>query len=228
VADTILQHDEPIGLEAAGGGECRLVSLEDIRLLKGLREGVADAYESLIADYQQPVYNLVCRLLGDNGEACDVVQEVFLKVFRKVGSFRGDSSLKTWVYRIAVNEAHNYQRWHSRHRRQEVCLESSEEGLPSYSQRLPDPGRSPFESAVARERHGLIQAALSRMNAGFRAAVVLRDIEEFSYEEIAAVLGVPLGTVKSRILRGREALRKDLAGRLETAPALGWSPQPAE
>jgi RNA polymerase sigma-70 factor (ECF subfamily) len=78
------------------------------------------------------------------------------------------------------------------------------------------------------ERHALIQAALTRLNASFRAAVILRDIEELSYEEIAAVLGVPLGTVKSRILRGREALRKELAGRLESAPALGWRPQPAE
>lgn len=228
MADTILHLDERAGLEQTEGGECLPVSVGEARLLEGLREGVAEAYERLIANYQQPVYNMVCRLMGDSGDACDVVQEVFLKVFRKVGAFRGDSSLKTWIYRIAVNEAYNYQRWYSRHRRQEVCLEGNEEGGSSYSQRLPDPSRSPFECAADSERHSVIQAALARLNASFRAAVVLRDIEELSYEEIAEVLRVPLGTVKSRILRGREALRKELAGRLEPGPALGWTPQPAE
>ena len=228
MADTILHLDETAGLEQAEREECRPVTVEETRLVEGLREGAAEAYETLIASYQQPVYNLVCRLLGDSGESCDVVQEVFLKVFRKVGSFRGDSSLKTWVYRIAVNEAYNYQRWYGRHRRQEVCLEGNEEDGPSYYQRLRDPGRSPLECAEAEERHKLIQEALSRLNGSFRTAVVLRDIEELSYEEIAEVLRVPLGTVKSRILRGREALRKELAGRLEPAPALGWTPQPAE
>jgi RNA polymerase sigma-70 factor (ECF subfamily) len=228
VADTILHLDGTASLEQAGGGECRPVTVEETRLLAGLREGAAEAYETLIAGYQQPVYNLVCRLLGESGETCDVVQEVFLKVFRKVGSFRGESSLKTWIYRIAVNEAYNYQRWYSRHRRQEVCLEGNDEDGPSYSRRLRDPGRSPLECAEAEERHALIQDALARLNGSFRAAVVLRDIEELSYEEIAEILRIPLGTVKSRILRGREALRKELAGRLEPLPALGWTPQPAE
>lgn len=228
MADTILQLDEPASLERAQGGDCRPISRGEIRLLEGLREGAAEAYESLIATYQQPLFNLVCRLLGDSGEACDVVQEVFLKVFRKVGAFRGESSLKTWIYRIAVNETHNHQRWHSRHRRQEVCLEGDAEGGTDYSQRLPDPGRSPFDCAADSERHSMIQAALSRLNPTFRAAVVFRDIEDLSYEEIAEILRIPLGTVKSRILRGREALRKELAGRLEPAPALSWTPQPAE
>ena len=119
MADAILQIDDQAGLaQTAGAGECCPASAEEIQLLEGLREGAAEAYESLIANYQQPVYNLVSRMLGDSGEAGDVVQEVFLKVFRKVGSFRGESSLKTWMYRIAVNEAYNYQRWCSRHRRQ--------------------------------------------------------------------------------------------------------------
>jgi len=228
VADTILHLDETGGLDRPEAGECLSASREDNQLVEGLREGVAEAYESLIANYQQPVYNLVCRLLGSNDEACDVVQEVFLKIFRKVGSFRGDSSLKTWIYRIAVNETHNYQRWYNRHRRREVCLEGDQEGGANYYLRLPDPGRSPYECAVDQERQGVIQAALSGLNARFRAAMVLRDIEGLSYEEIAEVLRVPLGTVKSRILRGREGLRKELTGRLELAPALDWTPQPAE
>jgi RNA polymerase sigma-70 factor (ECF subfamily) len=182
----------------------------------------------LITEYQQPVYNLVMRLLSDPADACDVAQEVFLKVFRKIGAFRGDSSLKTWIYRIAVNEAYNYQRWFGRHRKQQVGLEGEEEGSLSYCDRLPDPGRSPFDATSDREQHKLVEDALARMNPSYRTAVVLRDIEEMSYEEIAEVLQVALGTVKSRIMRGREALRKELAGRLEPEPDLQWTPQPAE
>jgi RNA polymerase sigma-70 factor, ECF subfamily len=204
------------------------ISREDAWLVQGLREGSGAAYETLTADYQQPVYNLVSRLLNDPSEACDVVQEVFLKVFRKIGSFRGDSSLKTWIYRIAVNEAYNYKRWFSRHRKPEVGLENEEEGNVSYYQKLSDPGRSPFDNASDLEQHALIEAALARLNPSFRTAVVLRDIEELSYEEIAEILQVALGTVKSRILRGREALRKELAGRLEPEPSMRWTPQPAE
>lgn len=200
----------------------------DSRLVEGLRQGTEAAYEALIAEYQQPVYNLAVRLLSDSSDASDVVQEVFLKVFRKIGAFRGDSSLKTWIYRIAVNEAYNYQRWFGRHRKQEVGLEEEEEGSLSYSQRLPDPSRSPFDCAADQERHKLVEAALARMNPSYRMAVVLRDIEELSYDEIAEVLQVALGTVKSRILRGREALRKELAGRLEPEPVLHLTPQPAE
>jgi RNA polymerase sigma-70 factor (ECF subfamily) len=201
---------------------------DDEWLLRGLRDGAEAAYETLISGYQQPVYNLVYRLLSDPADACDVVQEVFLKVFRKIGAFRGESSLKTWIYRIAINEAYNYQRWFGRHRRQEIGLEGDEDCGQSYSQKLPDPGRSPFDTALDSEQHALIEAALTRLNPTFRTAVVLRDIEELSYEEIADILQVALGTVKSRILRGREALRRELAERLEPEPHLNLTPQPAE
>jgi RNA polymerase sigma-70 factor (ECF subfamily) len=197
-------------------------------LVDGLRQGAEAAYERLIADYQQPVYNLVTRLLNDPCDASDVVQEVFLKVFRKIGAFRGDSSLRTWIYRIAVNEAYNYQRWFGRHRKQEVGLDEEEEGSLNYSQRLSDPARSPFDCAADEEQHKLVEVALAHLNPSYRTAVVLRDIEEMSYEEIAEILQVALGTVKSRILRGREALRQELAGRLEPDPVLHLTPQPAE
>ena len=201
---------------------------DDSWLVEGLRQGTEAAYEALIAEYQQPVYNLAVRLLSDSSDASDVVQEVFLKVFRKIGAFRGDSSLKTWIYRIAVNEAYNYQRWFGRHRKQEVGLDEEEEGTLNYSQRLPDPSRSPFDCVADQEQHKLVEGALARLNPSYRMAVVLRDIEELSYEEIAEILQVALGTVKSRILRGREALRKELAGRLEPEPVLHLTPQPAE
>ena len=188
---------------------------EDVRLVEGLRSGAEEAYETLIARFEQPVYNLVFRLMGDATDVSDVVQDVFIKVFRNVNSFRGQSTLKTWIYRITVNEAHNRQRWFSRHRSREVGLEQEDESQQPYRDVLSDTGRSAFDLAADRESRTQIEEALGQLNPKFRAAVVLRDIDDLSYEEIAEVLQVSLGTVKSRILRGREALRKILAGRLE-------------
>ncbi len=200
---------------------------EECALLQGLRTGEEIAYEALIQRFEQPIYNIISRLLDDPADTADVVQEVFLKVFRNVGTFRGDSSVKTWIYRIAVNEARNQRRWFSRHRRQEVNLEVDEPGegscSRSYRNWLPDPGRSPFEVTLDHETQGLIETALAEVNPKFRAALVLREIEGLSYEEIGEILEISLGTVKSRILRGRDALKKHLAGRLEPASQSEWS-----
>ena len=204
---------------------------DESALVLDLRSGIESAYETLIFRFESPVYNIVSRLMDDPCDAADVVQEVFLKVFRNIGSFRQDSSLKTWIYRIAVNEARNHRRWFSRHRRQEVGLEADLHGEATErapNEWLPDPGRSPFELALDRETHELIEDALLKVNPRFRAALVLREIEGLSYEEIAEVLDISLGTVKSRILRGRDALRKCLAERLEPNSAGEWSAQLAE
>jgi RNA polymerase sigma-70 factor, ECF subfamily len=200
---------------------------QDDVLIAQLREGAEHAYEILIDRYQQPVYNLVYRLMDDPSESSDVVQEVFLKIFRNIGSFKGNSSLKTWIYRIAFNEAFNHRRWFTRHKRQEVGLETNEDDTLSYQDVLADPGRSAFDIVSDIEMHSLIENALGELNPAFRAAVVLRDIEDLSYEEIAEVLQVSLGTVKSRILRGREALKKVLAGRIQPVPGLRLSTEPA-
>ncbi|MDX1984050.1 MAG: sigma-70 family RNA polymerase sigma factor [Bryobacteraceae bacterium] len=197
-------------------------------LAEGLRTGSEEAYEALIERYQSPVYNLVFRLLEDPGDASDVVQDVFFKVFRNVSAFRGTSSLRTWIYRIAVNEAHNHRRWFSRHRRRQIGLEAEEEGSFGWQDVLSDPGRTPFDLASSAETRELVEQALADVNPVFRAAVVLRDLEELSYEEIAEVLQVSLGTVKSRILRGREALRKNLEGRLEPRGQMDWGAKSAE
>jgi RNA polymerase sigma-70 factor (ECF subfamily) len=156
------------------------------------------------------------------------VQEVFLKVFRNVGSFRGQSSLKTWIYRITVNEAHNARRWFFRHRRREVELDSDPQEARSWKDTIPDGCVSPYDAAFEREQHVMLEAALDKLTPIFREAVVLRDITGMSYEEIAEVLGVSLGTVKSRILRGREALRVELVGRLQDRPAPRLVPNAAE
>jgi RNA polymerase sigma-70 factor (ECF subfamily) len=208
---------------APEGGET-----EDIRLVELLRAGSGPAYEDLITRFQQPVYALALRLLDDPSEASDVVQEVFLKVFRNIGNFRGQSTLKTWIYRITVNEAHNARRWFFRHRRREVELDKDPEETRNWKEILPDNGRSPFDVVLDGEQHAAIEAALEKINPIFREAVVLRDITDLSYEEVAEVLGVSLGTVKSRILRGREALREELAGSLKDRPALRWVPRTAE
>jgi RNA polymerase sigma factor, sigma-70 family len=228
VANHTIRLDCDSYFDSVGVSASLDLQAQDYHLLEGLREGSDRAYEQLVLQYQTPVYNLVARLLNDPTETADVVQEVFLKVFRSVGSFRGQSSLKTWIYRIAVNEAHNQRRWFTRHKRQEVGLEAEEEGLPSYSECLSDHGRSPYDIAVGAETHQLIEEALAQLNPTFRTAVILRDIEDLSYEEIAEVLQISLGTVKSRILRGREALRKILTERLEMAPTMQLTPQHAD
>ena len=197
-------------------------------LVQGLREGEESAYETLIQRYEMPVFNIVSRLMDDSTDAADVVQEVFFKIFRNIGHFRGDSSLKTWIYRIAVNEARNHRRWFSRHRRREVRLEADSGETGGCQNLLPDPGRSPFDVTLDHETQALIAGALAEVSPAFRAALVLRDIEGLTYEEIAEILEVSLGTVKSRILRGRDALRKHLTERLEPSPMINLSPQLAD
>ncbi len=219
----------PIALSSPDNGVEPKPADDSQVLLLALQAGSEKAYETLVARFQQPIYSLVYRLLEDPNEASDVVQDVFLKVFRGVGRFRGQCSLKTWIYRIAVNEAHNHRRWFGRHRRSEVGLEDDDGGAQGIGRALSDAGRSPYDYVFDRERQALIEDALSRINPNFRDAVVLRDISELSYEEIAEVLDVSMGTVKSRILRGREALRLQLTGRLNSqgrtspVPGFGWA-----
>jgi RNA polymerase sigma-70 factor (ECF subfamily) len=201
------------------------LALEDQRLISGLQAGDESAYEQLIERFQTPVYSLAWRLLSDPSDASDVVQEVFLKIFRNVGSFRGDSTLRTWVYRIAVNEAHNRRRWLFRHRRGETGIEEIFDDSEGRERPLTDSGETPFDFTMNREAQSLLEEGLAAINPVFRAALVLREVEDMSYEEIAAILEVSMGTVKSRIMRGREALRKYLSHRLDSAPSMELVPR---
>ena len=189
------------------------ISEEDARILRGLRAGIEEAYQELIDRYEQPVYGIVYRLVENPGDTCDVVQEVFLKIFRGVNSFREQSSLRTWIYRIALNEAHNQRRWFSRHCRREISIDHELGERRNPLELTSDPGPSPFDQALDSEHRTLVERALAKINPVFRTAVVLRDIQNLSYEEIAEILQVSIGTVKSRILRGREALRRELTQR---------------
>jgi RNA polymerase sigma-70 factor (ECF subfamily) len=203
-------------------------ALEDHRLLTGLQAGDETAYEQLIQRFQTPVYNLAWRLLNNPSDASDVVQEVFLKVFRSVGTFRGESSLRTWIYRIAVNESHNRRRWHFRHRRGETGIDEVFDENEGRERPLLDNGETPFDFTMNREAQDLLEEGLSAINPVFGAALVLREVEDLSYEEIAQVLDVSIGTVKSRILRGRDALGRYLANRLDPAPNMQLVPRTAK
>jgi RNA polymerase sigma-70 factor (ECF subfamily) len=198
-------------------------SADDRNLAEALRAGEETAYETLIQRFEQPVFGIVSRLTDDPADSADVVQEVFLKVFRNIGSFRGESSLKTWIYRIAVNEARNHRRWFGRHRGKEVGLEPAPADEFNHGDWLPADAPDPYEITLDHEVQGLMEQAFERISPSYRAALVLREVEELSYEEIAEVLEISVGTVKSRILRGRESLRKQLASLLEPEQPAEWT-----
>jgi RNA polymerase sigma-70 factor, ECF subfamily len=188
------------------------VSSTDTALLARLKAGERAAFEEFVAAYQGLVYELSYRLLGDPEDARDATQETFLKVYRHVGSFRGESGLKTWLYRIAVNQASNQRRWWWRRRKKDtISLDlAGDEGRETLADRLAARGATPEQNALDREREHWMMTALESLKHDFRVAVVLRDVQELSYEEIADTLGISVGTVKSRIARGREELRKRL------------------
>jgi len=201
---------------------------EEAALIAELQAGSEEAFAWLIARYHQPIYSLLARMAHDRADAADLAQEVFVKVFRGVGRFHGESSLRTWIYRIALHEASNQRRWWMRHKQQEIPIEQemadSSSGAPiKLKEMLIDPAESPYDMAVHAQNRARVEEALSRVAEPFRTTLILRDIEGFVYEEVAEIQGVNLGTVKSRLVRGRALLRAILAdsqpGRKEAIPA---------
>jgi len=199
------------------------ITTEEAALVADLKAGSEEAFGILIAQYHQPLFSLIARSLTDPADAADITQEVFIKVFRSIRGFHGESSLRTWLYRIAVHEASNQRRWWSRHKRQELTIDSSldaadsdDDGL-SLATTLADRGGSPFDHAVQAELRHRVEEALRQIPESFRTVVVLREIEGFAYEEIAEILNVNIGTVKSRLTRGRSALRALLGEHLKNS-----------
>jgi RNA polymerase sigma-70 factor, ECF subfamily len=193
-----------------------LRSQEEAAIVAELKAGSEAAYAWLIGEFQQPVYGLVYRVVNDPADAADTTQEVFLKVFRGMKHFHGESSLKTWIYRIALHEAANRRRWWFRHKAKETSIEPAESETPGGSEHevqmaLTDHGDSPFENVAHHEVQHRVDEELRKVAEPYRTTLILRDLEEMSYEEIAEVLEISLGTVKSRLTRGREALRQRLA-----------------
>jgi RNA polymerase sigma-70 factor, ECF subfamily len=178
---------------------------DEAEIMTELRSGSEAAFDWLVTYYHAPVYAVISGILRNPSDASDVTQEVFLKAFRGIRAFRQGSSLKTWLYRIAVRESLNYKRWFWRHLRFQSSIEDEQ---ADGSAEFEDRGTSPFDELASREIQDAVQHALGEIPAVFRAAVILRDLEGLSYEEVAEVLEVSVGTVKSRILRGRRMLRE--------------------
>ncbi len=200
-----------------------------------LKAGSEEAYAWLIGEFHQPIYSLVYRVVSDPADAADTTQEVFLKIFRGMKRFQGESSLKTWIYRIAVHEASNRRRWWFRHKARETSMEPLEsDAAPGWGaairDRLADQGESPFQNVLHEEIRAHVEEELRKVPEPYRTTLILRELDEMSYEEIAEITEVSLGTVKSRLTRGREALRQRLAAYVrEVGPQLGLrSPQEPE
>jgi len=188
---------------------------QDGALVASCRSGDAAAFARLVQLHEGMVVNLSARLLGDPEEARDVAQEVFLQVYRMLGRFEGRSRLKTWIYRIAVNQCHNRRRfWHRRRRDREQALD---EGLDARAvlSSADGAGHGPYEEALRQERARRVQAALLQLSFEHRSVLVLREVEGLTCEEVGVALGVPEGTVKSRLSRAREAMRLRLRGLVE-------------
>ena len=190
------------------------IRTDEMSFVEELKSGSEQAFALLIAQYSHSVYSLIARSLRDPADAADVTQDVFVKVFRNISSFHGEASLRTWIYRIALREASNQRRWWSRHKRQELTIDEPHENDEGETYCLADAlaagDASPFENAACAEMKRRVESALATLPEAFREVVVLREIEGFGYEEIAEVLSLTVGTVKSRLARGRAALRAAL------------------
>jgi RNA polymerase sigma-70 factor (ECF subfamily) len=198
-------------VDALAGGAC-----SEHGLVEQCRRGDAQAFARLVALHEGMVFNLAARLLGDAEEARDAAQEVFLQVYRTLGRFEGRSTLKTWIYRIVVNQCRNRQRWWRRRHQDRSC--PIDALTPADEARLAEQGPSkdgPEERLERRERARAVQSALLRLSFKHRAVLLLREVEGLSCEEIAGTLSLPEGTVKSRLSRARDALRCALADRKE-------------
>jgi RNA polymerase sigma-70 factor (ECF subfamily) len=209
------------GLDDFGRGEMKeaagaqaVVCAREADLIARLQAGEISAFEELFAEFEPLVYALTRRIIGHEEDARDATQETFLKVYRHFARFRGEASLKTWICRIAINQAHSTERWWRRRRRTETIsldepLSGADQAQP-VRELVPSPASTPEAEALARERRQQLEQALGRVKQDFRTAVILRDIEGLAYEEIGYILEISLGTVKSRIARGREMLRAQL------------------
>src|SRR3569623_3794386 len=200
--ESVTYADEDIGRAVTSVAADR--PREESAFLEALKAGASAAFETLVERNSNDIYALHYRLTSNPDEASDLTQDTFLRALRSVNGFRGDASLKTWLFRIAINESRNRFRWWKRRRRDvtvslDVAVGDSDRSLHDT---LADRSESPEDSALAREREARLGEALGQLKDIYREAIVLCDIEGLSYEETATTLGVNLGTVKSRISRG--------------------------
>jgi RNA polymerase sigma-70 factor (ECF subfamily) len=219
-----VSYGEPIALagqleleQVAPATSEEVRSSAEVQFIVRLRRGDTAAFETLVNERSGEIFGLLFRLTENSEEARDLTQETFLRAFQSIGQFRGESDLRTWIYRIAINQARNKWRWWKRRRRDvTVSLDATtEDGKPSLLESLKvDTGHDPERDTLAHERERVLRKGLSGLKSAYREAVILRDIEGFAYEEIAVALNINVGTVKSRLARGRQELRRKLEGSL--------------
>ena len=218
-----MSFGEPIALRgqvkleqvaAATSGDARAAS--ELQFIERLRAGETAAFDHLVAERSGDIYALLYRLTEDPEEARDLTQETFLRAFQNISRFRGDADLKTWLYRIAINQARNRWRWWRRRRRDVTVSLDAQDGQREQplSANLRAAGNNPEQETLARERETSLRTALRSLSRSYREAVILRDVEGLSYEEIAATLEISIGTVKSRLSRGRLELRRIIGSSL--------------
>ncbi|MGH9321497.1 MAG: sigma-70 family RNA polymerase sigma factor [Vicinamibacteria bacterium] len=198
--------------------EARRLSLDESALIDRCLAGDDTAFDQIVQRYQDMVFNLSCRLLGRHEEAVDLSQEVFLQVYRKLSSFRRDAALRTWIYRIVINRAKNRQRWWKRRLGEMTALPIEEAesslGFRYWANRNSSNGDgdriAPDEALERKEQGQILRREIESLPFDQRTILLLKEIEGLSYEEISTTLGLPLGTVKSRLARARKSLRENL------------------
>ena len=220
-----MSYGEPIALrgqvdleQVASAAEADPRPKAEAQFIERLKRGDAAAFETLVNERSGEIYGLLYRLTENAEEARDLTQETFLRAFQSIVHFRGESDLRTWIYRIAINQARNRWRWWRRRRRDAtVSIDAPEIGggrLGLIATLKSNTPKDPEQDTLANERERALKKALGSLRRVYREAVVLRDIEGFAYEEIAATLEISVGTVKSRLARGRQELRRKLEGSL--------------
>ena len=201
IAEHLVKNAGAIGWSEVGTGEAALIQ----RCAAGEQSACAE----LVSSHERMVFQLALHLMGDRDEALDLAQEVFLRVFRTLHTFRGQAALRTWIYRIAINQARNRQRWWRRRRRSDqVQLEHHVQDHGELRQ--PGDGDAPDRAFARQEMATRLWAALDELPFDQRTVIVLRELDGMSYDEIAESLNVAVGTVKSRLTRARQTLRREL------------------
>jgi RNA polymerase sigma-70 factor, ECF subfamily len=197
----------------AVAAQSSVVSNLEIEFIESLKSGDALAFNLFVNRYSNKVYALLFRLTENQQEAEDLTQDTFLRALKAIKNFRGDADLKTWLFRIAINESKNRWRWWKRRKNDlTISLDAeSDFSETSLSETIADVSDNPEAAVLRREREFQLRKMLRELPQNFREVIILRDIEGLSYEEIAAALSTNVGTIKSRIARGREELRKKLS-----------------
>ncbi len=217
-----MSYGEPIALrqmeleQVAPAAVVESRASAESEFIERLKRGEAAAYEELVAQRSGEIYGLLFRLTENSEEARDLTQETFLRAFQSIGRFRGEADLRTWIYRIAINQARNRWRWwRRRHRDSTVSLDATQgQSNQTLIATLAETSENPEQQTLAHERELALRSALQKVGRAYRETLILRDIEGFTYEEIATTLGINVGTVKSRLARGRQELRTRLEGSL--------------